>query len=80
MPGLIPSENAERVMLRLDDELAGLIEAADTPAGQDGAHPSKAEPASPVPGEAPLTHSMSAAAQPARNSVVLCMWVCMTFP
>ena len=38
-------------MLRLDDELAGLVEAADMPAGQAGAHSNKPEPASFVPGK-----------------------------
>ena len=38
-------------MLHLDDELAGLIEAADMAAAQAGAHPTKAEPVAPVPGE-----------------------------
>ena len=44
-------EPAERDMLHLDDELAGLVEAADTPGGQDGTHTTKPEPALPVPGE-----------------------------
>ena len=44
-------EPAERAMLHLDDELAGLIEAADTRTGQDGAHSAKPEPAVSVPGE-----------------------------
>ena len=41
----------ERDMLHLDDELAGLVEAADMPAAQAGAHPIQREPASSVPGE-----------------------------
>ena len=49
--GLAPSTNAGHDMLHLDDELAGLVEAADMAAAQAGAHPTKPEPASPVPGE-----------------------------
>ena len=48
MAGL--SEDAKHEMLHLDDELAGLIEAADVPADPAGAHITKPEPASPVPG------------------------------
>ena len=55
---------SERDMLRLDDELAGLIEAADTPAVQDGRHSIKPEPASSVPGELAAAHTMSAATLP----------------
>ena len=45
-------DNAEHVLLRLDDELAGLVEAAGIPADQGKAHPTKPEPepASPVAG------------------------------
>ena len=55
-PGLFwlpPADDqpAERDMLHLDDELAGLIEAADMPADQHGAHTTKPEPTSSVPGE-----------------------------
>ena len=49
-------------MLRLDDELAGLVEAADMPVAQAGAHTTKPEPVSPVPGQLAVAHSMSAAA------------------
>ena len=42
---------ASNVMLHLDDELAGLLEAADMPADQAGAHSTKPEPASPGTGE-----------------------------
>ena len=49
-------------MLRLDDEMAGLIEAADMAADQAGAHPTKPEPASPVAGEVSSAHNKSAAA------------------
>ena len=42
---------AEHIMLRLDDELAGLIEAADIPADQAGAHSTKPDPASSVAGK-----------------------------
>ena len=55
-------EPAERDMLHLDDELAGLVEAADTPAGQDGTHSTKPEPAVSVPGELLIVHSKSATA------------------
>ena len=56
-PGLFwlpPADDqpGERDMLHLDDEVAGLVEAADMAADQAGAHPTKAEPASTVPGEA----------------------------
>ena len=44
-------DHAEHVMLHLDDELAGLIEAADMPADQHGTHTTKPEPASQVAGE-----------------------------
>ena len=67
-------------MLRLDDEMAGLIEAADTPADHAGAHPTKPEPASSVAGNVTLAQSKSAdaldvgcaAAQLAYCSAVLC--------
>ena len=49
--GLAPSENTEHVMLHLDDEIAGLIEAADMPVEQAGAHNTKPEPATLVPGK-----------------------------
>ena len=69
-------------MLRLDDELAGLIEAADTLADQGGAHPTRPEPASPVAGELSLAQSTCAdasaiycaAAQPI--SVLCCAVLC----
>ena len=45
-------EPVERAMLRLDDEMAGLIEAADMPADQHaGAHSTKPEPAVSMPGK-----------------------------
>ena len=47
----LDDEPAERDMLHLDDELAGLIAAAETPAEHGGVHPSKPEAASSVPGE-----------------------------
>ena len=49
--GLAPSKGAERVMLCLDDELAGLIEAADMPADQHGTHTTQPDAVSLVPGE-----------------------------
>ena len=45
------NEPGVRDMLHLDDELAGLIEAADMPADQHGAHVRKPEPTSSVQGE-----------------------------
>ena len=55
-PGLFwlpPADDkpSEHDMLRLDDELAGLMEAADMPADQHGAHSTRPEPVSPMPGE-----------------------------
>ena len=47
-------------MLRLDDELAGLIEAANMPADEDRAHPTK--PVSPLSGELPGVQSRLSAA------------------
>ena len=79
MTGSIPAENAERDMLRLDDELAGLIEAADPPADPDRTHSTKPEAAPSMPGEAPLMHSMSAAAWLAENRGGLRMGVCIAF-
>ena len=55
------AEVSEGDMLRLDDELAGLIEAADMPAGQAGVHPTKPEPTSSVPGELAVALMVSAA-------------------
>ena len=49
-------EPHERNMLHLDDELAGLIEAADTPADQHVAHSAKPEAASSVPGDGFMVH------------------------
>ena len=49
--GLALPEDAKHGMLHLDDEIAGLIEAADTAADQAGAHSVKPEPAASVPGE-----------------------------
>ena len=48
------TEPAEHVMLHLNDEIAGLIEAADMPAGEAGAHTIKPEPATLVPGKSPV--------------------------
>ena len=59
-------------MLRLDDEMAGLMEAADMAADQAGAHPTKPEPASPVAGEASSVHNKSAAADTPHIGYVLC--------
>lgn len=49
--GLALPESAERDMLHLDDEIAGLVEAAEIPADQAGAHPTKPEPVSPTTGQ-----------------------------
>ena len=56
-PGLfwlppVDDEPGERDMLHLDDELAGLVEAADTPADQHGAHTTVPGLPPPVPGQA----------------------------
>ena len=67
LTGLVPSENAEYTMLHLDDELAGLIEAADTPADKAGPHSSKPELVSPVAGEGTFMYSISAAAHSAKS-------------
>ena len=80
---LIMSSHAQvsaGAMLRVEDELAGLIEAANTPADQAGAHTTKPEPASLVPGELSLAQSKSAdasavcraAAQLSYRAAVLC--------
>ena len=47
----------QRDMLGLDDELAGLVEAADMPADQHEVHTTKSEAASSVPGEASVVRS-----------------------
>ena len=47
----------QNTMLCMDDELAGLIEAADAPADQHGARTTKPEPVSPVPGQLPAVQS-----------------------
>ena len=51
MAGLALPEEAKQKMLHVDDEIAGLIEAADMPADQAGAHRTKPELVSPVAGE-----------------------------
>ena len=48
-------------MLRLDDELAGLTEAANVPADQQGAHPTTPDVLSPMAGEVPMHQCKSAA-------------------
>ena len=50
-------EPVERAMLRLDDEMAGLIEAADTPADGHAARSTRPEASSSVPGKSSLVHS-----------------------
>ena len=64
---LAPSEGAEHVMLCLDDEMAGLIEAADVPVGQDKSH--SPQPGAQLPAEVPSAQSKSAAVYSAQ---VLC--------
>ena len=64
-------EPHERNMLHLDDELAGLIEAADTPADQHVAHSAKPEAASSVPGDGFMVH-VNLAATLAMCCAVLC--------
>ena len=61
---LPPADNqpGERNMLHLDDELAGLLEAADMPADPAGVHSTKPEAASSVPGEVWAAFSKFAAA------------------
>ena len=54
-------EPNERDMLHLDDELAGLIAAADAPADQHVTHSAKPEPVVSLPGEVVAAHSNSAA-------------------
>lgn len=56
--GLALPENAEHVMLRLDDEIAGLIEAADVPAAPDSAHSTVPEAVSSVPGARNIAFSL----------------------
>ena len=68
-PGLFwlpPAEKepSARDMLHLDDELAGLIEAADTPADSHGTRSTKPAPVVSVPGEVLAAHSKSAAVVP----------------
>ena len=63
----------QNIMLHLDDEIAGLVEAADMPAAQAGAHTTKPEPASPVAGELPGVHSSLATANFADFTVA---WLC----
>ena len=62
MPVAKRRDSQQSVMLRLDDEVSGLIEAADTPADQAGAHSTKPEPISPVSGQLPDVQSRLAAA------------------
>ena len=65
-------EPGERDMLHLDDELAGLVAAADLSADQHVTHSAKPEPASPVPGESSVVHSKLAAALTVLCCAVLC--------
>ena len=74
--GSAPPEDAERDMLHLDDELAGLVKAADMPAAQAEAHTTKPKPVSPVAGQLAFAHSMSADALLLMGHAVPCLWVC----
>ena len=61
-PGLFwlpPADDGSnmRDMLHLDDELTGLLEAADMPADQNRTHITKPEAASSVPGEVSVLHT-----------------------
>ena len=60
-------EPAERDMLRLHDELAGLIAAADMPADQDRTHITKPRATVSAPGELEAAFSRSAAAVSIRH-------------
>ena len=66
MAGSVPvakqRDSEQSVMLRMDDEVSGLVEAAATPADQAGAHSTKPEPMSTVSGELPGVQSRLAAA------------------
>ena len=74
-------EPGRRAMLHLDDELAGLLEAADTPANQAGMHNTKPEPVVSVAGEVLAAHSKSAAVVPsAIAAVVHTCWRAVTVP
>ena len=76
---LAPSEGAEHVMLCLDDEMAGLIEAADVPAGQDKSH--SPQPGAQLPAEVPSAQSKSAAVYSAQVlcccPVLCCAMLCL---
>lgn len=58
MPGLAPSGDAEGGMLRLDDEIAGLVEAADVPVAPDSAHSTVPEAVLSVPGAYTIAPSL----------------------
>ena len=74
-------EPAERDMLHLDDELAGLMEAADMPADQAGPHSTKPEPVVSVPGEVLLAHSKSGVLLcPSAKDLPCTYWHTVTLP
>ena len=80
-PGLfwLPPAGAgpnERDMLRLDDELAGLIEAADMPADQHGTHTTRPEAASSMPGESSLVCSKMGALLALCCVMLCCVMLC----
>ena len=76
---LAPSGDAEHIMLHLDDELAGLLEAADMPANEAGTHSSKPEAASPGPGETRVVHSTSCACRFALSDCSMVMSALLCF-
>ena len=55
-------DSSKRGMLRLDDELAGLTEAAEVPANQHDTHTTKPEPLLSLQGEVSVMQIKSAAA------------------
>ena len=75
--GLAVTEDTERGMLCLDDELAGLLEAADMPADQHAAHATKPEPASSMPGAVSVALGMSFSCTTGlKNGFSLRFWSC----
>ena len=80
LAGLAPSQGAEHVMLHLDDELAGLVEAADVPAGQDGTPSRQPDVVSLVPGEPSGVHKQVSccilSTQLCASSVLCCAVLC----
>ena len=74
---MAPSEDAEHGMLHLDDEIAGLVEAADMPADHSGAHTMKPEPASSVAGKGSVVLDMgSTVLRKVQLHLVSIQWCC----